>query len=79
MIYNQIKNVIRVFRFEGKYVDAEELHSGNVNNTYHLWYRAADGTQLEYVLQQINTYAFRHPEEVMDNIVRVTAHLRSAI
>ena len=79
MIYNQIKNVIRVFRFEGKYVAAEELHSGNVNNTYHLWYRAADGTQLEYVLQQINTYAFRHPEEVMDNIVRVTAHLRSAI
>ena len=79
MIYNQIKNVIRFFQFDGKYVDAEELHSGNVNNTYHLRYRTADGTQNEYVLQQINTYAFKHPEDVMDNIVRVTAHLRKTL
>lgn len=79
MIYNLIKNVIRMFRFDGKYCSAEELHSGNVNNTYHLFYRCADGTQTEYVLQQINTYAFKKPEEVMENIVRVTEHLRGAL
>ena len=79
MSYNKIKSILRVFCFDGKYVDSDELRSGNVNNTYHLWYQTADGTQREYVLQQINTYAFKHPEDVMDNIVRVTDHLRKAL
>ena len=38
MAYNQIKHVLSAFRFEGRYSRAEELHSGNVNNTYHLYY-----------------------------------------
>ena len=79
MVYNHIKGILRVFCFEGRYVDSEELHSGNVNNTYHLWYRTAGGALREYVLQQINTYAFKHPEDVVDNIVRVTDHLRRAL
>ena len=62
MVYNQIKGILRVFCFEGRYVDSEELLSGNVNNTYHLWYRTASGALREYVLQQINTYADSHPE-----------------
>lgn len=79
MVYNEIKNVLREFRFEGKYARVEELHSGNVNNTYHLYYNCPDGSQAEYVLQQINTYAFKKPELVMDNIVKVTEHLRQTM
>lgn len=79
MVYNEIKDVIRQFRFEGKYIGAEELHSGNVNNTYRLFYNTQDGGKSDYVLQQINTYAFKRPEEVMHNILAVTAHLRRSM
>ena len=77
MIYNEIKRVVREFAFEGKYRTADEFHSGNVNNTYHLFYDLPDGQQAEYVLQQINTYAFHNPDQVMHNIVAVTEFLRS--
>lgn len=79
MVYNRIKNVLRAFRFAGRYNHAEEFSSGNVNNTYHLYYDLTDGSTTEYVLQQINTYAFKNPEEVMCNIVRVTEYLRSTM
>ena len=76
MLYNEIKEVIRHFCFEGKYTGSEELHSGNVNGTYRLFYNTADGSKSDYILQRINTYAFKKPEQVTSNIVRVTEHLR---
>jgi len=76
MLYNEIKDVIRHFCFEGKYIGAEELRSGNVNGTYRLFYTKPDGSRSDYILQRINTYAFKKPEQVTSNIVRVTEHLR---
>ena len=76
MIYNDIKDALHRFAFEGEYLDAIEMHSGNVNATYHLFFRSLQGERRDYVLQQINVYAFHEPEKVMDNIVRVTEHLR---
>lgn len=75
MVYNSIKHVSKCFRFEGEYLRAEEILSGNVNNTYRLTYSSADGGR-QYILQQINGYAFRHPEAIMRNIEQVTGHLR---
>lgn len=75
MLYNQIKHILPHFCFEGVYESAEELHSGNINTTYHLLYR--DGERLnQYILQNINTYVFRDPHAVMDNIEKITRHLR---
>ncbi len=34
MIYNDIKHIIKQFAFQGKYISAEELTSGNINSTY---------------------------------------------
>lgn len=79
MIYNDIKHVLKRFSFEGRFLDAQELLSGNINNTYHLFYRLNDGSNREYILQQINTYAFKKPEEVMSNVHRVTEHLERAV
>ena len=77
MVYNDIKHVLGHFRFEGVYLSAEEIQSGNINNTYHLSYKTREGKTTQYVLQRINNYAFKHPEQVMSNIVRVTNHLRA--
>ena len=78
MVYNDIKGVLRQFTFEGKFRDVVEVHTGNINNTYHLYYNTPEG-ECEYILQQINTYAFKKPEEVMSNIRRVTEHLERAV
>jgi Ser/Thr protein kinase RdoA (MazF antagonist) len=78
MAYNQIKHVLPHFCFRGTYADARELHSGNINNTYLLEYR--DGERLvPYTLQRINTYVFKNPQGVMQNIAAVTEHLRRSV
>lgn len=77
MIYNNIKHILPQFRFEGRYVDAIEMTSGNINNTYRLEYRLG-GESVFYTLQHINRYVFKNPNEVMENISRVTAHLQSS-
>ena len=78
MLYNEIKHVLPEFQFEGKYRSVEELHSGNINRTYHLEY-ALDGRALHYTLQHINNYVFKDPARVMRNIERVTGHLRDRL
>lgn len=79
MVYNDIKHVLKKFRFEGKFADAQELLSGNINNTFRLSYLQANGGMKDYILQQINTYVFKKPEEVMSNVHRVTEHLEKAL
>ena len=49
MVYNEIKGVLRQFRFEGSFRDVVEVHTGNINNTYHLYYSTPDGDK-EYIL-----------------------------
>ena len=78
MVYNQIKHVLPEFGFEGRYLSAEELHSGNINNTYHLVY-LAQSREVHYTLQHINSYVFKEPAKVMRNIERVTGHLRGRL
>ncbi|NLF27788.1 MAG: aminoglycoside phosphotransferase family protein, partial [Clostridiales bacterium] len=61
------------FRFEGRFASASEVLSGHINRTYRLRFTNPDG---EYILQRINAHVFRRPEVVMDNILKVTEHLR---
>lgn len=75
MLYNDIKQAIRQFNFEGKYYSAEELRSGNINATYKLVYVKADGTYKSYILQKINTVVFKDPYGVMENITNVIDHI----
>lgn len=78
MIYNEIKHILPHFQFKGSYVDATELHSGNINVTYHLVYQ--DGSTIHhYVLQNVNNYVFHDPYAVMDNIERITSHIRAKL
>ena len=72
---NEIIQVAAHFRLAGEVEAIAELTAGLINNSYRLTCRGADGVK-EYVLQQINTYVFKKPEEVMSNVQRVTEHLR---
>ena len=75
MLYNDIKQAIRQFNFEGKYHSAEELRSGNINSTYRLTFLKNDGKCCSYILQRINTVVFKDPRKVMENITNVIAHI----
>ena len=76
----KLLQVGEAFRIPGPLFSYDEIKTGNVNKTYRLNYIRDDGTGLasikSYLVQKVNTYAFRHPVELMQNIDRVTEHIR---
>lgn len=52
--------------------DAESYGNGHINDTYLI-----SGKQ--YIMQRINTNIFKNPDEVMDNIVKITSFLRKKL
>ena len=76
----QLQRLGRAFRIPGPFFGYEEIKMGNVNRTYKVSYvmEGDSGTAhlKHYLVQRINTYAFRSPEELMANIEKVTGHLR---
>jgi len=71
----QLRRVVAGFQAWGDFVDAQPYGSGHINDTYKVTVRMA-GTPVHYILQRINHDIFKQPDRVMENIVRVTAHLR---
>ena len=67
-----ILNAAFAFVCDGKPISYEEFGSGHINSTYLV--KAANGKC--YVLQHINKYVFKNPEEVMENIGAVTTYLQ---
>lgn len=55
-----------------------EISTGNINCTYRVDF-VRDGEEKQYIVQRINKLVFKEPERVMDNIVRVTQHVRENI
>lgn len=60
------------FAIEGNISHVEECHNGHINRTYFLTY----DTGKRYVMQMVNTDIFKKPDELMENIVSVTEHIR---
>ena len=76
-INKKLKEICGLFRIEGTYVGYETIQMGNVNKTYEVKFILPDGTPKSFLLQNVNTYAFRHPVELMENIDKVTEHIRA--
>ncbi len=54
-------------------VSIEPYGNGHINDTY------LTGSSPRYILQRINTKVFKNPDEVMENILNVTEHVRKKI
>ena len=76
-INQKLEEVCRLFRIEGTYVGSQVIQVGNVNKTYECKFILPDGRPKSFLVQNVNTYAFRHPVELMDNIDKVTEHIRA--
>jgi len=75
---DQLKVVLDGFALDGTLLEITAFGTGHINNTYRSIYDE-EGTKVRYTHQRINEQVFKHPEEVMDNIDRILAHLRAKI
>ena len=78
-IDSELRHIISQFEFPGALVECEAIKAGHINRTYRLRFEDEGGASSEYVLQRINTFAFKKPREVMHNLHLVTEHLRAAM
>ncbi len=59
----------------GRFHDGHRIKIGNINETFAATYEEG-GKSFRVVHQTINTHVFREPVALMNNVVRVTEHLR---
>ena len=73
-----ILEVCNRFMIAGEFLSYEVLNSGHINSTYRVYF-LRDGEKKDYIVQKVNTYVFRDPIAVMDNIALVTEYIRAKI
>lgn len=80
MTYTQddFRRICSKFALYGDFLVAVPFGGGHVNDTFQLTFDQG-GVRLHYVLQRINRNVFRKPEQVMENMDRVTRHLLARI
>ncbi len=74
----KVLEVIDLFALEGEYSHCEVINNGHINETYRIYFKR-DGMLKDYILQRVNTYVFKDPIAVMDNISNVTEYIRAKI
>lgn len=72
----KLAEVCKSFCIDGTFVGYETIQVGNVNQTYEVKFIMSDGKAKSFLLQNVNTYAFHNPVELMDNVDKVTEHIR---
>ena len=70
--------VVAAFSLTGRLKSAERYGSGHIHDTYSVRFENERGGG-HILLQRINTGIFKNPVAVMENIERVTRHIRSEL
>jgi hypothetical protein len=81
MEFMEISNIISIpmfFNIDGTIIDVRRFGAGHINDSFVSTVQNESGT-VRYFHQKINTNVFHKPAEVMDNISRVTNHLKKKI
>lgn len=73
-----IEDISRQFQIYGEILHAEPCKIGHINETFAATY-AQGGTRVRYIHQKINQSVFKDPESLMDNVTRVTGHIRGKL
>jgi len=74
---SRLLNISRQFHIYGELLHAEPCKVGHINETYTATYEQG-GKQIRYIHQRINHEVFKDPVGLMDNLQRVTTHLRQS-
>ena len=73
------KEIVKHFAFDGDFLEAYPHGSGHINDTYIVWFRKTCKAKHRYILQRINHNVFKDPNKLMQNIKKITTHLREKI
>lgn len=75
-MYSTLNKIGEKFRLAGELYAYEVITIGNINATYKVTYKNADGGLKSYLFQRVNTHVFKSPVAIMENIDRVTTYIR---
>ena len=76
---NTLSEVLAAYAFAGEVVGAARFGQGHINDTFCVYTQTAEGDCVRYILQRMSAAAFKHPDQLMQNIVGVTDYLRDLI
>ena len=74
----RVLEVLSRFSIGGEYSHFEILQSGHINETYKVYF-IRNGEVKDYILQRVNTYVFKNPIAMMENVANVTEYIRAKI
>lgn len=77
-IHHDVAQALRHFQIDGELVEARPYGSGHINDTYLGVFETLSGRR-RFIHQRVNKRVFTNPERLIENIARVTCHLRSKI
>ena len=70
-----IEAIIDAFAIEGDLVKIKANKEGHINSTFISTFKSGDTIQ-KYTHQRVNNIVFPKPEQVMENIQRITSHIQ---
>jgi len=69
-----LQHICNQFQFSGTYSKAFPYGSGHINDTYKV--DTVEDNQFDYILQRVNHHVFKDVPVLMENVERVTSHIR---
>ncbi len=69
----QATSVLANFKLDSPIMNIKPFGSGHINETYLVEY---ESERTKYILQKINNHVFTRVDLLMDNILKVTSHIK---
>lgn len=76
--HSEYKELLSHFCFEGELQEVSRVNDGHINNTYVFTFADGDSKHM-YLVQELNTFVFKNPIGLMDNVAGVTKYLREQV
>ncbi len=76
-MFKTLKIVGEYFRIPNKIYSYATIKQGNINATYKVTYINSEKQTKSYIFQKVNSEVFKNPAKMMNNIDKVTSHIRS--
>ena len=71
--------VFNAFRYPDTLVGAVRYGQGHINDSFCVICQPQEGDPIRFIMQGLSSAAFPHPEQLMENFVGITSHLRKKI
>lgn len=77
-MHHNVKALAGQFQILGEFLESGPYGTGHINDTYRVVFDQG-GTMARYILQRINHHVFKNPPALMENVMRVTSHIREKL